>query len=89
MAHTKILGLYNHLALILNHQSSLYITENPCNNQTDPHTINQEDKIIQSLPRYIYGLAKLFKCKYRPTLYVIVQSTLYILDHFLPHSQSS
>ena len=75
MAHTKILGLYNHLALILNHQSSLYITENPCNNQIDPHTVNQEDKIIQSPPTYIYGQAKLFKYKYRLTLYVIVQST--------------
>ena len=29
MAHTKILDIFHNLALILNHQSNQYITENP------------------------------------------------------------
>ena len=45
MAHTKIPYIKSNLALILNHQSSQYITENPCKNQNHPHTVNQEDKI--------------------------------------------
>ena len=60
MAHTKSLYIENILALILNHQSSQYITENPCNNQNQPHSVNQEDRINQSLHGCIYGQAKLF-----------------------------
>ena len=46
MAHTKNLDIPRYLALILNHQSSQYITKNPCKHQKHLQTLAQSDKII-------------------------------------------
>ena len=40
-AHTKILSFYTNLVLILNHQSSQCIKENPCNNRNLPLNLNE------------------------------------------------
>ena len=55
MENIRILDLRIHLVSILNYLSSQCIKESPYTNQISLHTLNQEEKIDQSLPKRIYA----------------------------------